>query len=467
MPFPTEHAARMAEPGQFVKFARQNDKFGPGVHAILGIDKGGKSVLQSIRFSVSKFSAAQSKRWLREHKMKSIRWEPAQRKALVLSGGMSDTRFKPTSFEPPTFVKDVMRVGHYEKKSDGWKLDVDTEKMDEWIAAFDAMAKDGVEVPLLKYHSFGEGDPHNADPEKRKSADAENTLGYIREMRREWIGDEDHLFVSIEFNSPDSADLAFKVGRTSPGIVSDYEGGNGKQYGEVIEHLALTPRPVVPGQQGFKIAASNRTAAGYITLTLNEETDMELQEFIKSLAKAFGLEDVTVDDALERFGEVFEKRGKDAEAQKRCLDDLLGEKKALADKLKLLEEGGKEKKLNPEVTDVLIEGAEIMADGLVGKGVLTPAVAAALKQVLVANDGTANIYCLSRSRSGTPLSIARAVFLALAKNDPVKLAEATKGQRIALSNPHTTDDKVERAKAVGNEIKGMIEAANFGFGKEN
>lgn len=77
MPYPTEHSARLKSPGSYIRFRRQNDKFGPGIHAIFGVTKAGKAELQAIRFDRKKFTVAQAKAWLKAHKHKPIKFEPA------------------------------------------------------------------------------------------------------------------------------------------------------------------------------------------------------------------------------------------------------------------------------------------------------------------------------------------------------------------------------------------------------
>ena len=76
MPYPNEHAARLRAPGGFESIKRQNNKFGAGIHAVLGVI-GGKSQLQAVRFDRAKFTVAQARRWLREHEHKPIMFEAA------------------------------------------------------------------------------------------------------------------------------------------------------------------------------------------------------------------------------------------------------------------------------------------------------------------------------------------------------------------------------------------------------
>ena len=77
MPYPGEHAARIESPDKYVRFRRENDKFGPGIDAVWGITRGGTVELQAIRFDAEKFTAAEAKAWLKEHGPEPILFEPA------------------------------------------------------------------------------------------------------------------------------------------------------------------------------------------------------------------------------------------------------------------------------------------------------------------------------------------------------------------------------------------------------
>lgn len=76
-PFPSEHSARLASPGNFDKFRRANNAGGAGVHFIYGI-KAGKSQIQAIRFSKDKFTPAEAKAWLKSHNKTAISFTPAK-----------------------------------------------------------------------------------------------------------------------------------------------------------------------------------------------------------------------------------------------------------------------------------------------------------------------------------------------------------------------------------------------------
>jgi len=77
MPYPNEHTARVKNPDQYDRFARK--EIAPGIDVILGI-KNGKSEVQAYRFDKNKFTPEQAKKWLKDHDVKYIAFEPAEEK---------------------------------------------------------------------------------------------------------------------------------------------------------------------------------------------------------------------------------------------------------------------------------------------------------------------------------------------------------------------------------------------------
>lgn len=77
MPYPNEHSARIESPGKYIRFRRENDKFGSGIDAIWGVKKDQTVELQAIRFDKNKFTVAQAKAWLKEHDYSPISFEAA------------------------------------------------------------------------------------------------------------------------------------------------------------------------------------------------------------------------------------------------------------------------------------------------------------------------------------------------------------------------------------------------------
>ena len=77
MPYPNFHAARVNDPNKYDKF--RNNKLTDGIQVIYGI-KNKKSEIQSYRFDKTKYTAAEAKKWLKEHKFKYISFEKAEDK---------------------------------------------------------------------------------------------------------------------------------------------------------------------------------------------------------------------------------------------------------------------------------------------------------------------------------------------------------------------------------------------------
>jgi hypothetical protein len=82
-PYPNEHAARQTDPKQYDSFARVHPKgFPDGVDVIFGIkevDGKKKSEIQTLRFDSSLFTPDQAKKWLKDHKFKTVIEEAAKK----------------------------------------------------------------------------------------------------------------------------------------------------------------------------------------------------------------------------------------------------------------------------------------------------------------------------------------------------------------------------------------------------
>lgn len=72
MPFPNEHAARQANPDDFVRFRRgKPDGFPAGLGAIFGIGSDGRSKIQSVRADAKRWTEARFREWLTDHDFKA------------------------------------------------------------------------------------------------------------------------------------------------------------------------------------------------------------------------------------------------------------------------------------------------------------------------------------------------------------------------------------------------------------
>ncbi len=83
MPYPNYHAARINNPDMYIRFVTvtndtENFDWLPnGVIVMLGFTEDGKSEFQSIRFRKDKFTVEEAKKWLKDHNIEYIDFEPA------------------------------------------------------------------------------------------------------------------------------------------------------------------------------------------------------------------------------------------------------------------------------------------------------------------------------------------------------------------------------------------------------
>jgi ATP-dependent Clp protease protease subunit len=80
-PYPNEHAARVREPGDFKPDSFRRKNISSGIDIIIGkLKSGGDSMeTQAYRFDAKKYTAEQAKKWLKDHKIKYISFEPASK----------------------------------------------------------------------------------------------------------------------------------------------------------------------------------------------------------------------------------------------------------------------------------------------------------------------------------------------------------------------------------------------------
>jgi len=77
MPYPNEHAFRLVEPDNFIRFRRENNKLGSGIDVIWGVPKQGAVEIQAIRFKVDEHTYKDAKKWIKAHGYEPILSEKA------------------------------------------------------------------------------------------------------------------------------------------------------------------------------------------------------------------------------------------------------------------------------------------------------------------------------------------------------------------------------------------------------
>lgn len=337
MPYPNEHAARIRDPDDFEpdSFRRVERKDGNGkmYMVIMGKLKGQTTMTeQAYRYPMHEWTAAEAKAHAEEHEVKAF--EPAG------EGGT----------EASYVDKDVIALGTY--TSDDWDepLEVTAERMDRWISGFNAMDAKGVSVPLLTKHKFSDVEP-------------KEVLGYVTGMR---VTDDGRFVARIHANDPAARADMERVGQVSIGLLKNLKDGTGHEYGEAINHVALTPTPVVPNQGPFISIAAERGGAGVVLkrkAAVKEGKDMmDMQAFSRGLRAlvtqyADRDPDKLLDLLLEKIDTV----------------DIPNALVAFESGAKALErKASKPVGLDPEVRDLLRDSLSGQLDALVESGRITP-----------------------------------------------------------------------------------------------
>lgn len=138
------------------------------------------------------------------------------------------------------WIKEAVRVGTW-VMGNGKSVEVTPARLSGWVETFRGMKAAGVRVPLMSDHSF----------------DAADTRGDVEDL---YIGTspadgKPALFAKYITVGQGATDEA---ARNDVSIYADnLKDGAGKEWPDAIQHIALTPIPVVPGQSGpVPIAAS-------------------------------------------------------------------------------------------------------------------------------------------------------------------------------------------------------------------
>jgi hypothetical protein len=137
--------------------------------------------------------------------------------------------------------KPIIRVGDWVEK-DGQRLAFDDAMCKTLIASFDEMKSRGVAVPVLWGHE----------------EDSRNEAGHVVGLG---IDADGWLSAKLELTDDEAAEKVGKVVRNvSPRVMVGSEkepvvDGKGNRYAAAMLHLALVPRPVIPGQRNFSDSA--------------------------------------------------------------------------------------------------------------------------------------------------------------------------------------------------------------------
>lgn len=317
------------------------------------------------------------------------------------------------------FRKDLIRVGDY--NANGAALSVRKSDLDRWAAQFAQMKSNGVRVPIPVGHTD----------------DAEAVRGYVDEM----FVEGDTLFMVAEMIGADAIALA---ARTEVSIATDpgYTDGKGNVYSDPIVHVALTPVPVVPDQDGFIPIAASRgskpTRARLYRLALStENSPMEALTKIATMLGVPGIEsldEAALVDAITKHIESMHAMSKETDKKADAAAAELATIKA-----------SMSKQAEPPpaaMVRMAAENRELKLSRLVEQGRITPAVKDKLAAIWIGKDNAGLKLSLDDKGDGQ----FAAMIDALSENDPVELGTKTVAQGVALSNGKK-DEAIDGKKA--------------------
>lgn len=322
------------------------------------------------------------------------------------------------------FLKDLIGLGTYTHPTEKWKLKVDRARLARWVAAAEKMLKNGVEIGINRDHKGG----------------VENDVGYLVGATTKG----GRLVGVLEARGAKAIEDCKRVNRVSIEVLPNFVDGKGRRYGEAIVGVAITSKPVVPGQKGFvPIAASLGDQAA-----VGPELQLDVGDVTVDFAKikeALGTDtEVTEANCVVLIGEMASGLKASTAKFEAGLKAAKDEVTALRASLATAQEAatGKEFSVDPDVADGLAEGLESRLDALVTSGSILPACCEKLKPIILGVNGARPVRLLSRKAAGEGAdhSIGRQIVEALRDNKVVATGEATGAQHLSRLVPGDGND---------------------------
>jgi len=312
------------------------------------------------------------------------------------------------------YRKDAIRTGHFVHPSTGQSIDMSLDRLEKLQDNVRKMVANGVNIPIYQGH------PNPKKPD---------TFMPLGNVDAAMIVDNT-LFLDHAFADDDAATLAKRARCVSIKTNPAYVDCNGVEYGEVIEHVAVTAEPVITGQGEF--LELSRASDDDVELSRNDNQNEENQMPPKLLEKLGLTADADEATIMAKFEEVTSKPAEVA--------------------------------LSRESIECLTEAGDVRFEALVKAGRLSPVAAKELKLALVGEDKKENVLCLSRG-SGER-SLFNTVLDILEKNEAVALGEQTPAQApadaLALSRGESTPAAPDAAaqkvadEAASDRLSGLV-----------
>ena len=165
----------------------------------------------------------------------------------------------------PIVEKEIIGPGHYwyrdEASGQPRKLEVTPELTKHWADSGNEMLKLGLTVPVPCEHDFT---AHPMTPKDKLLNNAGWVTGYKRrDVRDDKTGKvrKDVLFGVVDVQDEELAKKLPRTIRWTSPWINSFTDGNGRQWKNVISHLALTTRPRVVDQQPFQSIAAALSVA--------------------------------------------------------------------------------------------------------------------------------------------------------------------------------------------------------------
>jgi hypothetical protein len=236
--------------------------------------------------------------------------------------------------------------------------------------------------------------------------------------------DGDSLVGVLEIPRPeDAARLGSLVTDVSVSVNPAFADGEGETFGEVVEHVAITNYPVVPGQANF-VALENENGASVVRLVMEAAgDDAESGEGSGDDAAA---KDVSNDSAQAVAG--------DDETQKDCDEAVMLERREA--RIRELES----ERIDREVESLLLSGR------------ISPAVEGHVRRILSAQDE--RIYLSATGETVSPADEMRAILSALPQGAWVPLDQKPKAATTLARREDNVSD--ERARHLARENAALV-----------
>jgi hypothetical protein len=330
------------------------------------------------------------------------------------------------------FWKDMIHSGNYVHPNRGFSLAVDGDRLGRWADTGRQMLAAGVAIPINCDHSDA----------------ARDVVGYVKEFKL----DGQRLLGLCQFIGDDAA-LTAARNLVSVGIDPDFTDGQARNWGEAIVHLALTPVPVVPGQDQFVEASSDGGSPDLVLVPAEDDDDeadevTELpctQDQFEIICDLLG-DEIDPEESISRILE----RLQAAEAGASDDDDSEDVQAELsAARQRIVELSARvPQAMSAEAEAAMVESATMKFDLAVERGNLSPHARDRLVATLVkGEDGRPNLIALSRGASpGGDRALAMAVAEILLDNPPIDLGEKTRLQAMSRHVPGDDSSPIEQLR---------------------